>query len=288
MWKKQLNKVLLPSLAVSLVGCEAPLNLEGVKAEQQKPFHRYDQFQAATNNGDFSVVVGAMIDVTACPDGSFAALAMDRKLWVADKQAANWQVKTIETMEEVLALDCNNKGYWVTGSFSTILSSADGGASWNENSLGEDAQLTTIQFLDDNNGFATGEFGVVLKTTDAGGYWEAVEYLPGEFYPQASYFRDMDNGWVVGLAGSIMHTSDGGMSWQQQESGTEAPLYGIDGVADKMIIVGENGTMLNYQQGQWQPLSGQVQALAYLRAVDVQDDAVIAAGGSGSVLSIAQ
>ncbi len=46
--------------------------------------------------------------------------------------------------------------------------------------------------------------------------------------------------------------------------------------------------MLNYQQGQWQPLAIDQRALAYLRAVDVQDGTIVAAGGNGTIVSVAQ
>lgn len=312
MQKKLFNKFLMVPLALGVVGCEAPLNLEGVEQELKKPFHRYDQLQAAASNEQKKVIVGAsgtvlssadsgqtwqrteldgrpsLIDIASCPDGSFIALSIDRKLWVSDAEAMQWQQKNIETMEEVLAVECNDNGYWVTGSFSTVLSSSDGGDSWNENSLGEDAQLTTIQFLDSNNGFATGEFGIVLKTTDAGATWESMEYLPNEFYPQSSYFSDLNMGWVVGLSGAIVHTNDGGQSWQAQESGTEAPLYGVDGDGETIIAVGENGALLSYQQGQWQPVKGQQQVRAYLRAIDVQHGTVVSAGGGGAIVTFAQ
>jgi photosystem II stability/assembly factor-like uncharacterized protein len=293
-----------------LVACEAPLNLEGVEQEQKKAYHRYDQLQAAASNDQYTVIVGSagtvlvssdegkswqrselsgkpsLIDITSCND-HFIALAMDRGLWVSDTSAGSWQVKPIETMEEVLSVECSgDQHYWVTGSFSTIIESQDGGDSWVENSLGEDAQLTTIQFLNEELGFASGEFGVVLKTEDAGASWNPVEYLPNEFYPQAAHFRDENTGWVVGLSGSILHTNDGGQSWQAQDSGTDVPLYGIDGNGSTLISVGDNGLILSYDNDQWKALEGSGQVLAYLRAVTVRDEKVIAAGGNGSVIAL--
>ena len=56
-----------------------------------------------------------------------------------------------------MALTCDAQGrIWVVGAFSTILSSTDGGASWSEDSFGEDAQLTSVQFVDDNTAYIAG------------------------------------------------------------------------------------------------------------------------------------
>ncbi len=296
---------------LALAGCEAPLNLEGVDREMQKVSHRFDQFQAVAQSNNRVVVVGAagailsrdhgdsewtrtdlaptpsLIDVAACGDGSFVALAIDRQVWVANSDLTQWQAIAIPTMEEVLAIDCRADGsYWVTGSFSTILSSSDGGQNWHENSLGEDAQLTTIQFLDNNTGYAGGEFGVFLKTEDSGTSWNNVEYLPGEFYPQDSFFRDANEGWAVGLNGAIFYTSDGGNSWQSQDSGTRIPLYGIDGDANHLFAVGESGIVLQHRNGQWQPKHYDGGVLAYLRGVTISGQQLIIAGGNGASMTL--
>jgi photosystem II stability/assembly factor-like uncharacterized protein len=95
------------------------------------------------------------------------------------------------------------------GSFSTFLSSRDGGESWQEDSLNEDAMLTSIQFLDAQLGYATGEFGVVSRTVDGGASWEVLAPMRDEFYPQTTLFTDADTGWSVGLDGMVLHTRDG-------------------------------------------------------------------------------
>ena len=124
--------------------------------------------------------------------------------------------------------------------------------SWNEESFGDDAQLTSVQFLDESTAFITGEFGMVLKTSDGGASWERIADIPGEFYPQAAHFVDAERGWAVGLNGAILHTSDGGESWQSQDSGVNIPLYGITGAGETLYAVGENGFVLRYAAGSWQ------------------------------------
>jgi photosystem II stability/assembly factor-like uncharacterized protein len=297
---------------VVLAACEAPLNLEGVDRERQQSTYRFDQFQAVAASGERVVMVGSagvvlsssdkgqswqryslegapsLIDVVACGDGHFVALAMGRKVWVSDPEAEEWSVIEIPTMEEVLAIECRaDNSYWITGSFTTVISSTDGGANWTENSLGEDAQLTTIQFLNNEVGYAGGEFGIFLKTEDGGVTWNNIESVPGDFYPQDSFFRNENEGWVVGLSGGVFYTSDGGMSWQAQDSGTQIPLYGVGGDQDTLVAVGESGAVLRYQNGQWQRVSYDGAVLAYLRGVVVSGDTAVIVGGNGATVSAA-
>ena len=170
-------------LAVSLVvmGCEAPLNLSGVDQERERLLHRYDQFQGAADNGSVLVVVGAggtvltstnkgrgwerqqldgspsLIGVAACPDGTFGALDPLHGLWVSTDGAASWLPQKIESPEVPLALTCDPQNrFWVVGGFSTIWMSADHGENWQEHSLGEDAQLTSVQFVAPDTGSSLG------------------------------------------------------------------------------------------------------------------------------------
>jgi photosystem II stability/assembly factor-like uncharacterized protein len=299
-------------IAVFLLGCEAPLNLSGVERELATPVHRYDQFQAAARNDQQVVIVGesgavlvspdngliwqrqelpgrpTLIDVALCADGHYVALDSTRRVWLSDSNASNWQAYPIETAEAVMALTCDDQNrIWVVAGFSTILSSADGGGSWHEESFGDDAQLTSVQFLDESTAYITGEFGMVLKSSDAGASWDRAADLPGEFYPQAAHFIDTQRGWVVGLNGAILHTSDGGESWQSQDSGVNIPLYGITGVGETLYAVGENGFVLRYAAGSWQELPHENQILSYLRAASAKPGSLLVAGGNGVLFTLA-
>jgi photosystem II stability/assembly factor-like uncharacterized protein len=303
---------ILLAMAIFLSGCEAPLNLAGVEQELAKPIHRYDQFQAAARNDQQMVVVGeagavlvsgdngrtwqrqelpgrpTLIGLALCADGRFVALDTTRRVWLSDHKATDWQARPIETMEAVMALTCDGQNrIWVVAGFSTILSSADGGASWNEESFGDDAQLTSVQFLDESTAYITGEFGMVLKTSDGGINWERLADMPGEFYPQAAHFVDTERGWSVGLNGAILHTSDGGESWQSQDSGVNIPLYGITGVGETLYAVGENGFVLRYAAGSWQAMPHENNILSYLRAASASPDSLLVAGGNGVLFTLA-
>ena len=308
---EQIRKYCIAAVAaVCLVGCEAPLNLVGVQQELTQPLHRYDQFQAIARNGQQVVVVGgagivlasrdngqswqrqelpsrpSLIGASLCPDGHFIALDTTRNLWISNEEATDWRAQPIATSEAVMALTCDEQNrIWVVGGFSTILSSDDGGVSWNEDSFGDDAQLTSVQFVDELTGFITGEFGMVLKSVDGGASWEQAAALPGEFYSQAAHFVDAQRGWAVGLNGAILQTTDGGDSWQNQDSGVKLPLYGITGEGETLFAVGENSIVLHYSAGSWQSLNHNNNTLSYLRAASASSGSLLVAGGNGVLFS---
>jgi photosystem II stability/assembly factor-like uncharacterized protein len=300
---------MLAALLLSLSGCEAPLELDGVARRATESVRRSDQFQMAGANSDAVVVVGnqglvlvsrdrgqnwkrselpgwpELISVTSCPDGSFAALAAEGQVWLSADDGENWQSHPLDSEEATQDITCDpQNGLWVVGSFSSIFSSKDGGETWELNSLDEDTILTNIQFLDAQTGFISGEFGTLLKTTDGGATWERLPDLVDGFYPQAMHFRDASNGWILGLQGQILHTADGGESWDLQQTDTLAPLFGITQLWDKLYVVGGEGTVMQNQGDRWATLDHGKPIFLYLRAVlPVDNDRLLVAGQAGAL-----
>ncbi|MBI2313833.1 MAG: hypothetical protein HYU77_15145 [Betaproteobacteria bacterium] len=289
-----------------LLGCNAAANLDAVSREKSKAVLRSDQFQAAASSQKMLVAVGSggvvvasddggkrwtrtavggntsLIALTACPDGSFVALDFYRKVWVSDGAAKVWKGREIKTDARPLALTCDARGrIWITGSNTTILTSADKGASWKETSLGQDAMLNTVQFVDPEHGFITGEFGLFLTTSDGGDHWVPGNPIAKDFYPYAALFADRQTGWVSGLGGAIFHTKDSGKSWTRQANKIGAPMYGLVRHGGEIYALGVNGLVLKLQRDEWIPAQYGKPA-PYLRtAVSLNQKDVLIAGGAG-------
>lgn len=296
-------------LAISLMGCEARLDLRGVEKESTRPVRRFDQLLSVAKHDHTLVVVGGagtilvsldgamqwtrhnlpgaptLIEVTSCPDGSFAALDAGRKVWVSVDQGDTWQPKEIDTQESVTTITCSpNNQLWVGGGFTSILNSVDQGETWSSNSLDEDAILTNIQFVDDQFGVIVGEFGMTVYSNDGGNSWKAGAKLPNDFYPQAALFLDREQGFVVGLSGKILKTIDGGQTWEYETSGTEAPLYGLAHRGKEIYVVGEGGEMLQRKDALWERVEHGKPVRSYLRsALPVDDEQILLVGGAGSL-----
>jgi photosystem II stability/assembly factor-like uncharacterized protein len=285
--------------------------MDQVEQAQQRPIHRTDRYQAVARHGLNLVVVGnqgviihssdngaswqrvelpdwpALIDVSACPNGNFIALAFAPLVFVSTDAGASWTPRPIPTSESPQALTCapDNK-IWVVGAFTNRWASSDAGASWVETTNDEDALLTTVQFFDALNGVITGEFGTVMTTTDGGESWVTHEPLVDEFYPQSAFFKDPKTGWVTGLGGVILHTNDGGESWTEQETETVVPLYGIEQVGKNMYSVGGEGTVLKYDGARWRHFDHGKPIRLYIRAIRALDDTRAIVAGVGGALHI--
>jgi len=299
----------VPTLALCavLAGCNVAANLDAVSTAKQAPIQRSDQFQEIASNGKLLVGVGShgviassdnggtswkrtvlpgissLIDVAACPDGSWIALDFYRKVWVADAAGSKWDARELATRANPLAIACDAKGqYWVVGSRTTLLSSADKGANWKSQDFGEDAILMSIQFLDADNAIITGEFGILLTSRDGGNSWQQGKRIPNDFFPHAALFTDIRTGWVSGLAGVILHTTDGGNTWVKQPGGVGAPMYALVKHKGDMFALGINGLVLKLTAGAWSLIDGR--PAPYLRsALSLGDKGMLIAGGSGTL-----
>jgi len=301
----------MAALAV-LTGCEAPLNLEGISSEKSKSVLRFDQFQSIINTGRSVVTVGSagvvlssrdggaswqrqqlpgapsLISVVHCPDQTLAALDMRRNLWLSDDDGDSWEPRPIDTTETPLAMTCDHSNrLWVVGSFSTILSSADRGATWQMQTFDEDLMFTTVQFVEPGFAVITGEFGAVMTSVDEGATWERAGDLPGEFYPLAALFTSRDLGYVAGLNGKILRSDDGGQTWRPQETMTNSPLYGLAAQGGQLYAAGDYGILLRQQGERWVRQEHDLPAFSYLRGVaPINHNDLLLAGGMGALFRL--
>jgi photosystem II stability/assembly factor-like uncharacterized protein len=178
----------------------------------------------------------------------------------------------------------------VAGSGAKIAVSADRGASWTVSDLQEDAQFTTLQFVDDKHGFVLGEFGHVVTSEDGGASWKKLAKIPGDFYPYAAWFQDAKSGYVSGLAGQVLQTADGGRSWTKMENKSGASLYRLFAHQGKPYGVGAGGVIVRLEQKTWQPVAYPDAVPVFLGSAASLGDkqaAVVIGGPGGLVRAVA-
>lgn len=103
------------------------------------------------------------------------------------------------------------------GDHGIVLLSDDAGQSHRQaDSVPLDVTLTSVSFVDDNQGWAVGHWGAVLHTIDGGQTWRIQRTATQEDRPLfAVHFFDAKQGVAVGLWSLVLVTSDGGEHWQQ-------------------------------------------------------------------------
>lgn len=308
---------LLVSVAcLTLMACEAPLVMDGVEQSKKQAIHRTDRIQTAATSGDDVVIAGigfllnsndagktwqrtqpeglpAFISATICPDKTQVVVTAEKQAWTSIDNGKTWQANNLGTEEAPQHLSCGpDNRLWVAATFSTLLNSTDQGKTWQQSTFDEDLIFTYIKFFDTQNGIAVGEFGSVYTTDDGGENWlPKEELIPNDFFPLAVDFVDSQHGWVGGSSGVIFHTEDGGSTWVKEETGTDAPIYGLSAGQLGVFAVGGFGTFLERSTAidgaaSWQR-SKAVSTRFYLRAIaPLGNNKVIIGGGAGTLLSL--
>jgi photosystem II stability/assembly factor-like uncharacterized protein len=107
------------------------------------------------------------------------------------------------------------------GSGSTIMYSDDNGESWdvtlNPASLPNSTQLLSVNFIDEQNGYAVANYGKIIRTVDGGDNWELVYDSINESFDTDRadiYIFDAETAIVVGFHRLILKTKDGGINWE--------------------------------------------------------------------------
>lgn len=96
-----------------------------------------------------------------------------------------------------------------------ILRSEDGN-NWQQSQVPVQANLTSVYFIDDKQGWAVGHDATILASKDGGRSWQLQQFLPALDKPLFDvFFKDSQHGFAVGAYGLFFESSDGGASWQQ-------------------------------------------------------------------------
>jgi photosystem II stability/assembly factor-like uncharacterized protein len=141
---------------------------------------------------------------------------------------------------------------WAVGSGGRILKSTDGGASWTAQISGTTSELSAVNFLGAQTGWATSVLGgEILRTTNGGASW-SVANVGANIVIRDIAFADASNGWVVGsditnfpfsATSVLLYSGDGGVSWTPQLTTLPASQQILSGLA-VVPTVPEPGSVL--------------------------------------------
>ncbi len=125
----------------------------------------------------------------------------------------------------------------VVGPGGTILSTADGGTTWQWRGDRRFGGLNEVTFADRQHGQAVGLMVtglsqyVTVATADGGTTWEMRQPPPRNRSANASFlgvaFLDPQRGYIAGDSGRILATADGGQTWFEQRGDTTETFHDI-------------------------------------------------------------
>ncbi len=148
------------------------------------------------------------------------AVGDDGTLITTTDSAANWSSQTSGTSKHLNSID----GEWIVGWAGRILHTTDAGATWELDCSEFADNLSDIEFVNENSGYAVGSGGRILHTTDGGMTWDSIPNGATKSLYTVE-FINADTGWVAGRdhddstpsANSlIQRTTDGGLTWEFQ------------------------------------------------------------------------
>lgn len=174
---------------------------------------------------------------------------------VAKQQAAETDPKSADL--KAVAFTDTLHG-WAVGNDGVILSTMDGGRSWQIQRSGTKGTLNGVYFADSVHGWVVGAGGIILATGDGGKSWQSQVSGTAQWLGCVK-FADNLHGWALGANGLIVTTTDGGLTWQPQAGNVTHTLNGvtfIDGL--RGWAVGEKGAIIATSDGgnNWQVQSG--------------------------------
>jgi photosystem II stability/assembly factor-like uncharacterized protein len=160
---------------------------------------------AATETGEFRMTLDAgetwSLVSTPTPDG----------------------LSSISFSDSLNGLAANGFAFGARGS---ILSTKDGGKTWERPVNDAPYALIGITHVNPKKAFAVGNHGAILATSDSGLTWKEIP-SGTENYLTSVFFVSKTTGFIAGELGTILKTADGGENWIPLATGTQAWLSSI-------------------------------------------------------------
>mgnify|MGYP000117210904 CR=1 FL=1 len=142
------------------------------------------------------------------------------------------------------------------GDHGVIVLSDDGGKTFRQaRSVPTQAPLTSLSFVDPQQGWAAGHDGLILHTADGGHTWKMQNFQPELNAPLFSVLAvDGQHAYAVGGFGTVKSTEDGGEHWTDVTadslSSDKLHLNAITRLANgDLFIVGEHGLAATSHDG---------------------------------------
>ena len=137
---------------------------------------------------------------------------------------------------------------WIVGSSGTVLTTTNGGATWQHLPPPVPPTLLAVDFLDTKTGWIAGSGGKIYATTNGGTYWtQQASTISSDINDIA--FANGNLGIAAGASGGILRTTDGGVHWVSINANTSASLQEIEWVDSSVAWIAGSGILLRTTDG---------------------------------------
>lgn len=175
------------------------------------------------------------------------------------------------------------------GDYGVIVYSDDG-KTYRQAQVPTRAPLTTVFFVDDQQGWAAGHDGSILTSRDGGATWSIQREAKGRDEVLMSiWFENALHGLVVGQFGLALETGDGGKTWAKRtlaegEAGERHFFQLVPAGGGLLFVAAEAGTILRSEDtgAHWQTIQTHNKGSFWTGAA-LSDGSLLMAGMRGHV-----
>jgi photosystem II stability/assembly factor-like uncharacterized protein len=210
-------------------------------------------------------------------------------------QGKTWkQLKAVPTRVTLTSASfLDEKQGCIVGHRGTIISTRDGGESWEKHVLGPEIVLLGALIDSVDRLFAVGQFGSIFESRDSGKTWGASRVpADGDFQPHLFRIVRVDTSTLLVSAegGRIYRSTDNGQSWTLQRLPTKASFWGLVRVSTQQVIaygMAGNAYFSNDMGRTWEPLSLGTRS-SVVDAIVISDGRAWLLGADGLVVNVHQ
>ena len=162
---------------------------------------------------------------------------------------------------------------WAVGEQGLVLSTVDGGQSWQAQTLGVWPLSDVVFNQEASQGWLVGIGGRILRSLDGGASWQPQNSGTTMTLLALSLSDGVEQLYVVGQSGLVLTSANGGQHWQVRPSGTQNTLTAVRFTdVQRGWAVGSGGTILNTVDGglSWQAQNSTIEER--LRGVSFSSD----------------
>lgn len=209
------------------------------------------------------------------------------------RPASRFQAVTFGADPELYSVRFTSKKRgWIVGSLSRgesvidslVLSTDNGGASWQRQRVPVRDELIHLDFDGDRRGWMVGSGGRILHTRDGGETWDVQNSGTAAALYHVDFEGD-ERGWAVGARGTILRTEDGGHTWRAVPPPVSTTLLSVKFLnKEEGWAVGRGGVILRTDDGGSTWKQQESRTRQHLFALFFDKKVGFAVGGDGLVL----
>ncbi|RQH05040.1 WD40/YVTN/BNR-like repeat-containing protein [Paraburkholderia dinghuensis] len=196
---------------------------------------------------------------------------------------ATWVQVAVPVSSDLVAVSFPSPDHgWAVGHDGVVLSSSDGGQSWQRRLDGHTAWQAAVSYYEGRaakgDEAAARQLNYLKKVAAQAPAWPFLDV----------WFRNDRDGYLVGAFGLILHTTDAGNSWTPimdlTDNAKRLHLYAVRGHGDDVFIAGEQGIVLRLDAATGRFVAVPLPYKGSLFGVAVQANRVVVYGLGGHVL----